>query len=200
MGKRQRTVVQVVLATVALLLSVQVARCFGLPQAAGLLCLSSLATLVICARLGWRQALLGLSGLALLAIPATLTQGDPLSATVVMLLIAFGMGLSARWQLQQVYWLMIVSVCMLITNSPFAGEAIDARDLIRLCTALLIAGNLTILLQTRLPLPVSDQVPQPLFPLVHSWRRSGAYGVLLASTSLITTPVAMQLNWPMGGL
>jgi len=110
MSQRHRVWLQVLVALVALLLAEQAARWFGLDRAAGLLCLASLASLVICARLGWRQAWLGVVGLATLTIPAALSQSDPVMATAVLMLTAFGLGLSARWQLQQVYWLLIVSL------------------------------------------------------------------------------------------
>jgi len=58
---------------VSLLLTDQIARYLGLPRAAGLLCLASLAALVVCVRLGWRQALMGVVGLVLLSIPAALS-------------------------------------------------------------------------------------------------------------------------------
>ena len=66
-------------------------------------------TLVIGIKLGWRQALLAVGSLAVLTIPAALSQGDPAAGTVVMTLTALALGLSARWQLQPVYWLMVVS-------------------------------------------------------------------------------------------
>jgi len=34
----------------------------------------------------------------------------------------------------------------------------------------------------------------------HSWRRSAAYGLLLAFTTLLTTPIALQNHWQISGL
>jgi uncharacterized membrane protein len=68
MSQRLRSSLQVLVVVVDLLLADQLARLFGIERAAGLLCLINLATLLICARLGWRKALLGVAGLALLNI------------------------------------------------------------------------------------------------------------------------------------
>jgi hypothetical protein len=67
MIQRLRSILQV-LVVVALLVADQLARLVGIERAADFLCLINLATLVICARLGWRQALLGVAGLVLLNI------------------------------------------------------------------------------------------------------------------------------------
>ena len=53
MGSRFRVFAQVMAAVSALALADPVARYLGLVRASGLLCLATLATLVICARLGW---------------------------------------------------------------------------------------------------------------------------------------------------
>ena len=199
MNLRFRALVQVIAAGVALALADQVARHLDLVRASGLVCLASLATLVICARLGWRQALLGVMGLALLTIPAALSQGDPLLAVVVMVFTAFGLGLSARWQLQQVYWLMVVSLVLLITNPPFSAVP-NALDLVRLATAVLISGTLAILLQSGLVPRDRAKVAPALFPVAHSWRRSAAYGALLAATTLVSTAIALHQHWRVSGL
>lgn len=199
MSSRARLLVQVMAAVASLVLADQIARHLGLARAAGLLCLTSLATLVIGARLGWRQALLGVLGLTLLAIPAALSHGDPVLATLVMTLTAFGLGLSARWQLQQVYYLMIVSLCLLITNTPLT-QGSSALSVLRLAGSVLMSGAFTILLQRWLVPRDPDKVPVALFPVAHSWRRSTAYGALLASTTLVTTPLALQQHWHVSGL
>ena len=191
--------IQAAVAIVSLLAADQIAHQCGIPRAAGLLCLASLAALVVCVRLGWRQALLGVAGLALLSIPAALTQSDPLRATGVIALTAFALGVSARWQLQQVYWLLVVSLCLLITNSPFMGVPAVA-DLIRLAGAVLLSGGFTILLQTRLVPLDPGRAATPLFAVAHSWRRSVAYGLLLASTTLVSAPLALQHHWHITGL
>lgn len=190
---------QVLAAVLSLLLADQIARRLGLDRAAGVLCLASLASLVISARLGWRQALLAVAGLALLTAPAVLSSGDPLTATLVMSLAAFALGLCARWQVQQVYWLMIVSLCMLVTNNPLSGPA-TGSDLGRLVIGVLAAGGLTVLLQNRLVRPASGPMPAALFQVANSWRRSAAFGLLLASTTLVSTPLAMEEHWHITGL
>ena len=199
MSQRDRLWRQVLVAVVVLVMADQAAHWFGLPRAAGLLCLTGLGSLVVCARLGWRQAGLGVLGLALLTVPAALSQNDSLAATLVMTLAAFALGLSARWQLQQVYWLMIVSLCLLITNTPLAA-APPALDLARLASAVLFCGGLAILLQSRLSPREQVAVSATAFPVAHSWRRSVGYGVLLASATLVSTPIALQNRWHISGL
>ncbi len=191
--------IQVATAVVSLLLAAEIARFVGLDKAVGVLCLASLAGLVICVRLGWRQALLAVVALTLLTIPAVLSQSDPPAATLLMALTAFALGVSARWQWQQVYWLMVVSVCLLITNSPLP-EAPSATDLIRLAGAVLVSGGLTVLLQSSLIPREQGSAAITLFSVAHSWRRSTAYGLLLASTTLVSTPIALQHHWGITGL
>lgn len=191
--------IQVATAVVSLLLAAEIARFVGLDKAVGVLCLASLAALVICVRLGWRQALLAVVALTLLTIPAVLSQSDPPAATLLMALTAFALGVSARWQWQQVYWLMVVSVCLLITNSPLP-EAPSATDLVRLAGAVLVSGGLTVLLQSSLIPREQGSAAITLFSVAHSWRRSTAYGLLLASTTLVSTPIALQHHWGITGL
>lgn len=211
MRPRPRTLLQVLVAALALLLADRIAVALAIERAAGVLCLTSLAALVITARLGWRQAALATAGLALLAIPAVLAQGQPLQATPVMVAAALALGLSARWQLQPLLWLMVVSLGLLITNSPIPAAAGGA--VLRLAGALLIAGGLATLLQSWMapgaaeaggadagaPEPPADAAT-PGIPVRHSWRRSAAYGLLLAFTTLLTTPIALQNHWQISGL
>ena len=199
MGSRTRSVVLVLVVVLSLLLTEQIARGFGIERAVGLLSLANLATLVIGIKLGWRQALLGVGSLAVLTIPAELSQGDPAAGTVVMTLTALALGLSARWQLQPVYWLMVVSLCLLVTNSPLAATP-TSSDLARLVGAVAASGSLTTLLLSKL-LPRPDGADTPgAFVVAHSWRRALAYGSLLAATTLITTPTALQNHWHTNGL
>ena len=198
MTSRARPVLLVLLVVICLVLADQIARGLGIQRAGGLLCLANLATLVICIKLGWRQALLGVGSLALLTIPAVLSQSEPASATAVMTLTALGLGLSARWQLQPVYWLMVVSLCLLITNSPLPAAA-TSTELGRLVVGVLASGGLSTLLHQVL-LPPQAQAASPLPGVAHSWRRCCAYGVLLAATTLITTPLAVSHHWHTNGL
>ncbi|WP_411867555.1 FUSC family protein [Vulcanococcus limneticus] len=199
MTSRTRPVLLVLVVVICLVLAEQMARGLGIERAGGLLCLANLATLVIGIKLGWRQALLGVGSLALLTIPAVLSQSDPAAGTVVMTLTALALGLSARWQLQPVFWLMVVSLCLLITNSPLTATATTSQ-LTRLVIGVLASGSLTTLLLSKL-LPRQDGsgTPGP-FAVAHSWRRALAYGALLAATTLITTPIALQHHWHINGL
>ena len=199
MTSRTRAVVLVLVVVICLVMTEQIARGLGIERAVGLLSLANLATLVIGIKLGWRQALLGVGSLAVLTIPAVLSQGNPAAGTVVMTLTALALGLSARWQLQPVYWLMVVSLCLLITNSPLAATA-TTSDLARLVFGVLASGSLTTLLLSKL-VPRPDGAGTPAaFAVAHSWRRAMAYGSLLAATTLITTPIALQHHWHTNGL
>ena len=199
MTSRTRQVLLVLVVVLCLVLAEQIARGLGIARAGGLLCLANLATLVIGIKLGWRQALLGVGGLAVLTIPAVLSQSDPAAGTVVMTLTALGLGLSARWQLQPVFWLMVVSLCLLITNSPLTADA-TTSELVRLVIGVLASGSVTTLLLSKL-LPRQDGTGAPAaFAVAHSWRRALAYGALLAATTLITTPIALQHHWHINGL
>lgn len=186
-------------ALVSLALADQIARHVGLSAAAGVLCLTSLASLVVCVRLGWRHALLGLVLLALLTVPAVLSQREPFTATVLMALTAFALGLSARWQWHKLYWLMLVSICLLITHSPFASPP-SASELTRFATAVFLSGGFTILLQMVVVPPQGASPAESLLVVAHSWRRSTAYGLLLASTAIVSTPIAVQERWGITGL
>lgn len=198
--KRARLLSQILVVLLSLGLADLIARSSGLEHAAGVLCLASLASLVICARLGWLQALLGVAGLAVLSVPAVLHQNDPWLATLVLTATALGIGLSARWQLiQPMYWLMMVNLCILITNSPLS--AIPAPlDVIKLVFALLASGGLAVLLEAVLLRLFGSASAPSRFKVAHSWRRSAAHGVMLATATLVTTPIALQQHWHTSGL
>lgn len=199
LNPRARPALLVLLVVICLLMAGQIARLLGLEGARGLLCLTNLATLVICIRLSWRQALIAVGGLAVLAVPAVLSQGDPLMATAVIAAAALGLGLSARRQLQPVYWLMMVSVCMLITQSTLPANP-SATQLTSLVIAVLSSGGLSLLLHHLLLGRLAAAQPKPMAAVAHSWRRCLAYGLLLASTALITTPIAVLHHWHTNGL
>jgi len=184
---------------VALVVAQQIARLLHLDHAGGVLCLANLATLVVCARLGWRQALLGVGGLALLSVPAVYGSSDPLLATLVLMAAGLGLGISARWQLKPVYWLQVVSLCMLITNSPLPSSP-SPLETARMTLALLASGSVATLLQSRLPSPAGRAADAAPFAVAHSWRRSGAHGLMLAAATLVTTPIALAQHWHTSGL
>ena len=200
MTTRQRLALQAVVAVACLAWPGQLARHLGLEQAVGLVSLASLAILVISARLGWRQALVGGFALSLVCIPAVLSQGDPLAATLLLTVTACILGLTARWQLQPVYWLLMVSVCMAIFNLPLPAPP-SASLLTRLAGLLLVCCSASALLQGLVPPPQAPSVSGGGgFCVQHSWRRSLGYGLLLALTTLITTPLALHNHWHMTGL
>ena len=197
MSRRQRLVLQVVVAAACLWLPDVIARQVGLARAAGLLSLANLAALVISVRLGWRQALWGSLALALLSVPAVLSQGDLLAATGLLTLTACALGVTIRWQLQPVYWLLMVSLCMLVVDLPLpdAGPV----ELTKLTVLLMLSCSLTARVQSWL-MPRSATTSEAPLTVQHSWRRSLGYGLLLGTTTLITTPIAMQQHWHTTGL
>jgi len=199
MKPRARLLAHALAVVISLALAELIAHVLQLGRIGGVLCLASLASLVVCARLGWHQARFGVVGLAVLSIPAVYSQNDPLLATTVLTGTALGLGLSVRWQIKPAYWLMVVSLCMLITNSPLPA-APAVWDVVKLAMALLACGSLAIVLQTQaLTLVGSPPTPTP-FAVVNSWRRSIAHAVMLATASLVTTPIALQQHWHIAGL
>jgi uncharacterized membrane protein YccC len=127
------------------------------------------------------------------------SQNDPVLATTLLTATALGLGLTARWQLKPAYWLMVVSLCVLITNSPLPPTA-PAWDLVKLALALLASGSLATLLQTQLPSLAGKPPTATPFAVAHSWRRTGAHALMLASATVITTPFALQHHWHTTGL
>jgi hypothetical protein len=163
------------------------------------LSVASLATVVVCARLGWRQALLGGGGLAVLSVPAVFSRNDPLLATLVLMAAGLGLGISARWQLKPVYWLLVVSLCMLITNSPLTPGPSPGQAIL-IAVALMTSGAVATLLETRLLSLVGRTADTYSFAVAHSWRRSWAHGLMLAAATLVTTPIALANHWHTSGL
>ena len=164
-----------------------------------MLSVASLATVVVCARLGWRQALLGVGGLAVLSVPAVFSRNYPLLATLVLMAAGLGLGISARWQLKPVYWLLVVSLCMLITNSPLTPGPSPGQAIL-IAVALMTSGAVATLLETRLLSLVGRTADTYSFAVAHSWRRSWAHGLMLAAATLVTTPIALANHWHTSGL
>jgi len=190
---------EVVVVLLSLGLAEFLSRGLHLDRAGGVLCLASVASLLVSARLGGRSAQLGVASLAVLSVPAVFSQRDPLLATIVLTATALGLGLSARWQLKPVYWLLVVILCILITSSPLPPNP-TPMEVARLAIGLFGSGSGAVLLQSKLvsrfagaPLPVP-------FAVVHSWRRSGAHALMLASAAVVTTPIALQHHWHTTGL
>ena len=73
-------------------------------------------------------------------------QQQAVLATLLLTTTASGLGLSARWQLKPVYWLMVVSLCILITNTPLGLDPAPSAVVV-LASALLASGGLATLLQ-----------------------------------------------------
>ena len=196
---RAQLVVQGLVVVIALVVARQIARMLQLDHAGGVLSVASLATVVVCARLGWRQALLGVGGLAVLSVPAVFSLNDPLLATLVLMAAGLGLGISARWQLKPVYWLLVVSLCMLITNSPLTPGPSPGQAIL-IAVALMTSGAVATLLETRLLSLVGRTADTYSFAVAHSWRRSWAHGLMLAAATLVTTPIALANHWHTSGL
>jgi len=191
MNRRARLTLQVVICLICLVVPGQLARHLGLPQAAPVLSLASLAALVASMRVGWEQALGGSVALALVSIPAVLSQATPLGATALMAVTAMLLGLASRWQQQPAFWFLVVALCMLITSTPLPQPATAGL--------LLVSCGLTTLLQGWFMTLVPTE-RQPVKLVHHSWMRSLAYGALLAVTALLTTPIALAHHWHTTGL
>lgn len=190
---------QALVVPISLGLAEFLSRGLHLDRAGGVFCLASLASLLVCARLGWRQALVGVASLAVLSAPAVFSQSDPLLATTVLTLTALGLGLSARWQLKPVYWLFVVILCILITTSPLPPDPAPI-EVVQLVIGLFASGSGAVLLQSKL-VSSFEGAPLPVpFAVVHSWRRSGAHALMLATATLVTTPIALQHHWHTSGL
>ena len=196
---RAQLVVQCLVVVIALVVAQQIARMLQLDHAGGVLSVASLATVVVCARLGWRQALLGVGGLAVLSVPAVFSFNDPLLATLVLMAGGLGLGISARWQLEPVYWLLVVGLCMLITNSPLTPGPSPGQAIL-IAVALMTSGAVATLLETRLLSLVGRTADTYSFAVAHSWRRSWAHGLMLAAATLVTTPIALANHWHTSGL
>ena len=196
---RAQLVVQCLVVVIALVVAQQIARMLQLDHAGGVLSVASLATVVVCARLGWRQALLGVGGLAVLSVPAVFSLNDPLLATLVLMAAGLGLGISARWQLKPVYWLLVVSLCMLITNSPLTPGPSPGQAIL-IAVALMTSGAVATLLETRLLSLVGRTADTYSFAVAHSWRHSWAHGLMLAAATLVTTPIALANHWHTSGL
>jgi len=198
MSRRVRLGLQVVIGLVCLVVPGLLARHLGLPAAAPVLSLASLAALVACVRVGWRQALAGGAALALLSVPAVLSQNNVVAATALMAMTAVLLGLAVRWQQQPAYWLLGVSLIMVLTTLPLP-QPVSTGLLARLAGLLLLSCALTTLVQGWFMTLVPANA-QPAMAVQHSWRRSLAYGALLAVTALLTTPIALAHHWHTTGL
>lgn len=187
--------VQALVVLLSLGLAELIARIVQLGHAGGVLCLASLATVVVSARLGWQQAMAGVAGLALLSVPAVFSNSDPQLASIVLTVAAIGLGLSVRWQMKPVFWLLMVSLCILITNSPLPA-APSGLEAIRLALALLATGGVAALLQSLLV----PHAPRPATAVANSWRRSMAHAGMLAAATLVSTPIALEHHWHTTGL
>lgn len=120
-------------------------------------------------------------------------------ATVVLMAAGLGLGISARWQLKPVYWLRVVGLCMLITNSPLPPDP-SAAETFRMALVLMASGTVASLLQTQLLSLAGRTADAYPFAVAHGWRRSWAHGLMLAAATLVTTPIALAHHWHTSGL
>jgi uncharacterized membrane protein YccC len=78
-------------------------------------------------------------------------------------------------------------------------QPVTAGLLTRLASLLLLSCALTTLMQGWFMTLVPANA-EPALAVQHSWRRSLAYGALLAVTALLTTPIALAHHWHTTGL
>ena len=162
---------------VSLLLTDQIARYLGLPRAAGLLCLASLAALVVCVRLGWRQALMGVVGLALRSIPAALSQRDPLEAT----LVSTPMAVQHHWHITGL-WLILTPFLVLRPFVRVAWKVALHRSLGTIAGVLLV---LALLLPKSLPLQVPAVVVAVITAMIAIRRGHPALVVMALTVTIV---------------
>ena len=164
---------------VSLLLTDQIARYLGLPRAAGLLCLASLAALVVCVRLGWRQALMGMVGLALRSIPAALSQRDPLEAT----LVSTPMAVQHHWHITGL-WLILTPFLVL---RPFVRDAwkVALHRSLGTIAGVLLVMVLALLLLKSLPLQVPAVVVAVITAMIAIRRGHPALVVMALTVTIV---------------
>ena len=83
----------------------------------------------------------------------------------------------------------MVSLCILITNSPLGLDPAPS-GVVRLAMALLASGALATLLKARVRTQLG--VAPASFSVAHSWRRSGAHAVMLATSTLLTSSLVRE--------
>jgi len=88
----------------------------------------------------------------------------------------------------------VVVLCLVLTEQIARGLGIE-----RAVGLLSLANLATLVISKLLPRPDGADTPGA-FAVAHSWRRALAYGSLLAATTLITTPIALQHHWHINGL
>jgi len=82
---------------------------------------------------------------------------------------------------------------VVITDMP-VPQALAAETGARLSVLLMLSCSLTTLVQSQLGAwaPAADPAA---ITVRHSWRRSAAYGLMLAATTTFTTPIALSHHW-----
>ena len=116
--KARRLGVLLLIAAVMVLLPRPLAAALAIPRAASWISLSNLGILLATDRLGWRWGMasaLTLTGLTTLAV---LSQGQPPAAIPLMAISALALGLTARWEIQSLLVLLMVTQCFVVVESP----------------------------------------------------------------------------------
>lgn len=173
-----------------LLLPSQLGLHLGSRAATTLTSLGVLATIVASLTVGARVGALAGLGLGLVVVLGDQIATQPISATTLMTLLAFGLGLTARWRLQTSLVLLPMTVAFVMTQQPTAPglESMGAFGIrlgLMAALAALIASGAQ---------QLGGRNPQT-HPVTHSWRRTLAYAVLLAVTTLITSGFAFSQHW-----
>jgi len=192
--KARRLTVLLLIAAVMVLLPRPLAGALEIPRAASWISLSNLGVLLATYRLGWRWGLVSALTLTGLITLAVLSQGQPPAAIPLMAISALALGLTARWEIQSLLVLLMVTQCFFVAESPVpaysATVAAFAGLLLLLSTATATATAGAERLGGWRPPPTEVH---------HSWKRSLAYGLLLASTMAITSAIALQGDWGLMG-
>lgn len=192
--KARRLGVLLLIAAVMVLLPRPLAAALAIPRAASWISLSNLGILLATDRLGWRWGMasaLTLTGLTTLAV---LSQGQPPAAIPLMAISALALGLTARWEIQSLLVLLMVTQCFVVVESPVPAYP---------AAVLAFAGLLTLLTTATAAATAGAERlggwrPPPM-DVHHSCARSLAYGLLLASTMTITSAIALEGHWGLMG-
>jgi len=189
-GRALQTLLLSALFIELVLLPGQLGLQLGSRAATTLTSLGVLATIVASLTIGARVGALAGLGLGLVVVLGDQIAAQPISATALMTLLAFGLGLTARWRLQPSLVLLPMTVAFVMTQQPTSpGLAITGAFGIRLGLMAAVAALIASGAQQ-----LAGRQPRA-HPLSHSWRRTLAYAVLLAVTTLITSSLAFGQHW-----
>jgi hypothetical protein len=186
--------VLLLIAVVMLLLPRPLATALEIPQAGSWISLSNLGVLVATYRLGWRWGMASALALTVLTTLAVVSQGQPAAAIPLMAISSLALGLTARWQIQSLLVLLMLTQCFVVAESPVPLHVTEVLAFTGLLALLTTATATATAWAERL----GGCLPAPTV-VNHSWKRSLAYGLLLGGTTAITSAIALLGHWGLMG-